>query len=107
MGGQVAGVAGDAALGARVRLEELVDAGVDAGLLGRGDDERGAGFEASFGDTVANAGGGANDEDAGAGELVAVFFAVGHVGVAWVIEEDERENKISVKALIEVLGTVD
>ena len=89
-GGQVAGVAGDATFGARVRLEELVDAGVNAGLLGRGDDDRGAEFEASFGDTVANAGATTNDEDAGAGELVAVFLTVGHDGVAWVIKEDER-----------------
>ena len=36
-GRQVAGVAGDAAAGARVRLEEFVDAGVDAGLLRGGD----------------------------------------------------------------------
>ena len=52
-GGQVAGIAGNTASSARVRLEELVDAGVDAGLLGRRDDDRGAKFEASFPDTVA------------------------------------------------------
>ena len=79
-GGQVAGVAGDAVLGARVGLLEFVDGGVDAGLLGGGDDDRGAEFEAGFGDAVAYAGAAADDEDAGAGELVAVFIAVGHVG---------------------------
>ncbi len=79
-GGQVAGVACDAALGARVGLEELVDAGVDARLLGGGDDDGGAEFEGGFGDAVAYAGAATDDEDAGAGELVAVFFAVGHDG---------------------------
>ena len=78
-GGQVAGVAGDAAAGARVGLEEFVDAGVDAGLLRRGDGDGGAGFEAGFRDAVAYARAAADDEDAGAGELVAVFLAVGHV----------------------------
>lgn len=82
-GRQVARVACDAAFGARVRREELVDAGVDAGLLGRGDGDRGAEFEASFGNTVAYTGAAADDEDAGAGELVAVFFAVGHDGGIW------------------------
>ncbi len=79
-GGQVAGVAGDAAVGARVGFEESGDAGVDARLLGRGDDDRGAVFEAGFGDAVADAGAAADDEDAGAGELVGVLFAVGHDG---------------------------
>ena len=78
VGGQVARVAGDAATSAWVRFEEFVDAGVDAGLLGRGDDDRGAEFKAGFGNTVAYAGAAANDEDAGASELVAVFYAVGH-----------------------------
>ena len=78
--GKVARVAGNAALGAWVRFEEFVDAGVNAGLLGGGDDNRGAEFEAGFGDTVAYARAAADDEDAGTGELVAVFFAVGHVG---------------------------
>ena len=77
--GQVAGVAGDAAAGARVGLEELVDAGVDAGLLRGGDGDRGAELEAGFRDAVAYARAAADDEDAGAGELVAVSLAVGHV----------------------------
>lgn len=79
-GEQVARVAGDAATSAWVRFEEFVDAGVDAGLLGRGDDDRGAELEAGFGDTVAYAGAAVDDEDAGAGQLVAVFLAVGHDG---------------------------
>lgn len=79
-GGQVTRVASDAATSAWVRFEEFVDAGVDAGLLGRGDEDRGAEFEAGFGDAVAYAGAAADDEDAGAGELVAVFLAVGHDG---------------------------
>ena len=77
-------MAGDAAAGARVGLEELVEAGVDAGLLRGGDGDRGAGFEAGFRDAVAYARAAADDEDAGAGELVAVFLAVGHVEqVVW------------------------
>ena len=75
---QVARVACDAALGARIRLEESVDAGVDARLSGGRDDDGGAEFEAGFGDAVAYAGAAANDEDAGAGELGAVFLAIGH-----------------------------
>ena len=38
-GRQIARVACDAALGTRVGLEELVDGEVDAGSLGRGDDD--------------------------------------------------------------------
>ena len=72
-------MAGDAAAGARVRLEELVDAGVDAGLLRGGDGDRGAELEAGFCDAVAYARAAADDEDAGPGELVAVSLAVGHV----------------------------
>ena len=79
-GGEVAGVAGEAASGARVGREELVDAGVDVGLPGGGDDDQGAEFERGFGDAVADAGAATDDKDAGACELVAVFFAVGHGG---------------------------
>ena len=83
-GGQVAGVAGDAAAGARGGLEELVDAGGDAGLLRGGDGDRGAGLEAGFRNAVAYARAAADDEDAGPRELVAVFLAVGHVEqVVW------------------------
>ena len=79
-GGEVTRIACDAAFGTRVRLEELIDAVVDAGLLGRGDDDRGAELEAGFGNTEAYAGAATDDEDAGAGELVAVLLAVCHVG---------------------------
>lgn len=79
-GRQVASVACNAAFGARIGLEELVDAGVNAGLLGGRDDNGGAEFEGGFGDAVAYTGAATDDEDAGAGELVAVFFAVGHDG---------------------------
>ena len=78
-GRQVAGVAGDAAAGARVRLEELLDAGVDAGLPRGRDDDGGAELEAGFRDAVADARAAADDEDVGARELGAVFLAVGHV----------------------------
>ena len=89
-GGQVAGVARDAAFGAGVGREELVDRGIDAGLLGGGDGDGGAGFEGRFGDAVAYAGATADDEDAGAGELVAVLLAVGHDGGCLeVMMEDE------------------
>ena len=98
-GGQVAWVAGDAALSARVRREESLDAGVDAGLLGRGDDDRGAEFEASFGDAVAYAGAAAHDEDAGAGELITVFPAVGHDGGCFCDDDDRcfsyKVNRLS------------
>ena len=77
-GGEVASVACDAAFGARIGLEELVDAGVDAGLFGGRDDDGGAEFKAGFGDAIAYAGAAPDDENAGAGELVAVLFAVGH-----------------------------
>ena len=72
-------MAGDAAADARIGLEEFVDAGVDAGLLRRGDGDRGAGFEAGFRDAVADARAAADDEDAGTDELVAVFLAVGYL----------------------------
>lgn len=86
---QIASVACDAAFGAGVGLEELVDAGVDAGLLGGRDDDGGAEFEGRFGDAVAYPGAAADDKDAGVGELVAVFFAVGHDGGGWMVVDGD------------------
>ena len=57
-----------------VGFQEPRDGGIDARLLGRGDDYRGAVLEGGFGDAESDAGAAAYDEDAGAGELGCVFL---------------------------------
>jgi hypothetical protein len=54
LGGEVAGVAGDAVCGGRIGGLEFLDGGADAGGIGGGDGDGGAEFEASFGDAVAD-----------------------------------------------------
>ena len=64
-GGEVAGEAAEAGFGGRVRGQEGGDGGVDARGLRGGEDDGGVGFEAGFGDGVADAGGAADDAAGG------------------------------------------
>ena len=59
-------------------FQKVVDASPDLGLIRRGDDDRGAGFNGGLGDAVPYATAAANDEDTLAGKLGGVFLAVGH-----------------------------
>ena len=64
-GGEVAGETAEAALGGWVGGEQGGEGGVDARGLRGGEDHSGVGFEAGFGNAVADAGGAADDAGEG------------------------------------------
>ena len=76
--GHVARVPGEARARGWVGVEQAREGVVDAGLLGGGDGDVGAEFEAGFGDAKADARAPADDEDVLAFELVGVFLLVCH-----------------------------
>ena len=76
--------------GGGVGFPERGQRGVDPGRGGGGDDYIGAVLEGGFRDSVADAGGAADDEDAMGVEFGGVFLGVGHGWLGWLVWDLKR-----------------